>query len=144
MTVTTETLQFMTDQALFIRGFGAYAPYSEYTVGAVLFVRQLADSEVGSFFHGVNVENVSYGLTICAERAAIFAAVAALHADSIFDTMVIATRNGGISCGACLQVMLEFGPDMDLIFVNEEGHIVEHALVKDLLRSNFTKEDLNV
>ncbi|HEC65268.1 MAG TPA: cytidine deaminase [bacterium] len=141
MTVKTELLNYMIQEALTTRNFGAYAPYSNFKVGAILFV-QNARGVGGGFFFGANVENASFGLTICAERVAIFSAVAAWKAESVFDTMVIATKNGSTSCGACLQVMMEFNPDMDLIFVNEDGKIVDVAMVKDLLRSSFVGDEI--
>jgi cytidine deaminase len=84
----------------------AYCPYSRFPVGAALLTRD------GRVFTGVNVENASFGLTICAERNAIAAAVAAgAHA---FETIAIAADgNGGQAvtpCGACRQVLAEFGP----------------------------------
>lgn len=139
----SDYIQHMIQLALSARENGSYAPYSKYKVGAALFARY-ENSQSGSFYVGVNVENASYGLTICAERTAIFSAIAAYEETfgRILDTMVVVTRDGGTSCGACLQVMMEFNPDMDLVFVNEKGEIVEHAMVKDLLRSSFTKENL--
>jgi len=80
----------------------AYAPYSGYKVGAVLLC---AD---GTLITGCNVENASYGLTNCAERTAIFSAVAAGHTD--FKAMAIASSDGPAPypCGACRQVLAEF------------------------------------
>jgi len=80
----------------------AYAPYSGYAVGAVLLT---AD---GTVITGVNVENASYGLTCCAERNAVFAAVAAGH--RAFEAVAVHAQAGAASpCGACLQVLAEFG-----------------------------------
>ncbi len=79
----------------------AYAPYSNYQVGAALL------TEEGSVFVGCNVENVSFGLTVCAERNAVFTMVAAGHKKWM--NIAIATRDGGTPCGACLQVLTEFG-----------------------------------
>lgn len=137
-------VEHMIQLALSARKYGSYAPYSKYKVGASLFVRS-ENSQTGSFYVGVNVENASYGLTICAERTAIFSAIAAYEATGggIFDMMVVVTKDGGTSCGACLQVMLEFTSDMDLIFVDEEGEIIKHATVKELLPFSFTKESFN-
>lgn len=82
----------------------AYCPYSSFPVGAALLTRD------GRVFTGVNVENASYGLTVCAERSAISAAVAAGALD--FDTIAIAADgpNPVTPCGACRQVLAEFGP----------------------------------
>src|SRR6185436_5256990 len=77
----------------------AYAPYSKFLVGAAILA---AD---GSIYTGCNVENSSYGLTICAERATVFAAVAA--GQKQFQMLAIATAGGGTPCGACRQVLAE-------------------------------------
>ncbi len=81
----------------------AYAPYSGYRVGAAL------RSSSGQVYAGCNVENVSYGLTLCAERNALAAMVTA--GETRWTEIVIITRDGGTPCGACLQVLLEFVED---------------------------------
>lgn len=108
----------------------AYAPYSKYLVGAALLT---ADGEI---VVGCNVENVSYGLTICAERVAIGTAVA--NGQREFTAMVIATANGGTPCGACRQVLIEFAPDLPVYLVNvDEGRTVTELSLAQLLPGRF-------
>ncbi len=97
----------------------AYAPYSKYSVGAALL------SAGGEVFAGCNIENASFGLTICAERAAVAKAVS----DGVRDFLAIAivTEDGGTPCGACRQVLHEFAVDRDLavIVADRKGrHVV--------------------
>jgi cytidine deaminase len=93
----------------------AYAPYSRFHVGAVLVGKD------GRIFTGCNVENISYGLTICAERNAVFAAVAAGCRD--FEKIVITadTEVPASPCGACRQVLAEFNPDLVVVLSNFHG-----------------------
>ncbi len=97
----------MTDQELIQRAIAArlnaYAPYSNFQVGAALLGKD------GRVFTGCNVENLSYGLTICAERNAICAAVAAGVRKFAAIAIVADTREPISPCGACRQVMAEFG-----------------------------------
>src|ERR1044071_5356218 len=88
----------------------AYAKYSQFAVGAAV---RTAD---GSVFVGCNVENSSYGLTICAERAAVFAAVAAGR--QRLEMIAIATEGGAPPCGACRQVLAEFNPELPILLVD--------------------------
>ncbi len=80
----------------------AYAPYSRYQVGAAV------QTVEGRVFTGCNIENASYGLSICAERTAIFAAVAAGARE--ITAVALVTADGGTPCGACRQVLAEFLP----------------------------------
>jgi len=110
----------------------AYAPYSRFRVGAALRTRS------GKVFTGCNVENASYGLTICAERAAVFAAVAAGERE--FERIVIFTPTQSFTgpCGACRQVMAEFAPNLRVVLVNKTGETRSYSL-KRLLPVQFRK-----
>lgn len=92
----------------------AYVPYSGFAVGAALLTRS------GEVFTGCNVENASYGLTVCAERVAIFNAVAGGHRDFAALAVVADTEGVCPPCGACRQVMAEFG-DFRVIMANLRG-----------------------
>lgn len=111
----------------------AYAPYSHYLVGAALL---LAD---GAVVLGCNVENASYGATICAERVALTAAVA--QGKQTFVAMAVATKNGGSPCGICRQVMAELGPDMTVYIANESGEF-RTTSTAELLPDSFTGRHL--
>jgi cytidine deaminase len=100
----------------------AYAPYSEFPVGAVLI------AEDGRAFEGVNVENGSYGLTICAERSAFVRALS--EGVRRFSTIGVATHDSartGSPCGACRQFMSEFGLDLRVVYLRE-GEVVAEPL----------------
>lgn len=90
----------------------AYAPYSKFLVGAAVL------AEDGTITAGANVENASYGLTICAERVAATAAVAAGARQ--LSAVAIATTGGASPCGACRQVLAEFGGSMDVVLVDAD------------------------
>ncbi|CAN5399388.1 cytidine deaminase [soil metagenome] len=111
----------------------AYAPYSEYLVGAALL---MADGRV---IHGCNVENASYGATICAERVALTAAVA--QGQREFVAIAVATKNGAAPCGICRQVMAELGPNMLVYITDEEGKF-RTTSVAELLPDWFRGENL--
>ena len=106
----------------------AYAPYSNFHVGAALIGKD------GRIFTGCNVENISYGLTICAERNAVFAAVAAGCRE--FKKIVIATdtKQPASPCGACRQVLAEFSPDLEILLTNFQGKSVTFSLSELLPR----------
>ena len=93
----------------------AYAPYSRFHVGAVLVGKD------GRTFDGCNVENISYGLTICAERNAVFAAVAAGCREFERIVIVADTEVPASPCGACRQVLAEFNPDLEVVLSNFRG-----------------------
>jgi cytidine deaminase len=90
----------------------AYARYSRFQVGAAVLTAS------GEIFTGCNVENASYGLTICAERAAVCAAVSAGHKKLV--AIAVATAGGHAPCGACRQVLSEFGPAMEVLLVDAD------------------------
>jgi cytidine deaminase len=106
----------------------AHAPYSRFPVGAAL---RTAD---GSVYLGVNVENASYGLTSCAERNAVFAAVAAGHRD--FAAIAIhADAASTPPCGACRQVLAEFSPELRVIRLRDGDAVV--SSLAELLPERF-------
>lgn len=111
----------------------AYAPYSNYAVGAALL---MAD---GRIFTGVNVENASYGLTICAERTAVFKAVSE-GARKIM-AVAVCTENGGSPCGACRQVLVEFAGDVPVFLSDAQGNTRQTTLYT-LLPDHFGPEHL--
>ncbi|HEU4763544.1 MAG TPA: cytidine deaminase [Gemmatimonadales bacterium] len=113
----------------------AYAPYSHYRVGAAV------EAEDGRVFTGCNVENASYGLTICAERNAVAAAVAA--GARAFRRVVVVTDSDppASPCGACRQVLAEFGPDTVVESVGPKAHL--RWRLEELLPAAFHKEVLD-
>lgn len=107
----------------------AYAPYSKYQVGAAV----LTDA---GLFMGCNVENASYGLCNCAERTAIFSAVAA-GATKVL-AVAVATEDGGSPCGACRQVIAEFASDdCPVLLLDNAGGVVYEGTLGDLLPRAF-------
>lgn len=100
----------------------AYAPYSKFDVGAALLCGN------GTIFTGCNVENISFGLTVCAERAALFSAVCAGERDFIAIAIVASTRTAIAPCGACRQVLAEFNPQMAVFSEGADGNHVERDL----------------
>ena len=117
----------------------AYAPYSGFPVGAAALT---AD---GNLVAGCNVENASYGLTVCAERVAVWGAIAAGHT-AIRAVAVVAPRAQGTTpCGACRQVLNEFAPPgADLIVVLDGQNGPEQIPLSDLLPRSFGPRDLAV
>ena len=111
----------------------AYAPYSEYRVGAAVLMRD------GTIYTGCNVENASYPASICAERVAITKAISEGQRD--FLAIAIITSSGGSPCGICRQVMFEFGPEMVVLFGDTE-EILSECTVSDLLPDGFGSEHL--
>jgi cytidine deaminase len=112
----------------------AYAPYSNYPVGAALRTR------TGKLYTGVNVENAAYPQTMCAERVAIFKAVS--DGEKEFEVISVVTNNGGSPCGGCRQVMAEFGLETVVLLADGDGHLVKETTVRELLPEAFTPEKL--
>ena len=109
----------------------AHAPYSKFRVGAAILLTN------GKIFSGCNVENASYGMSNCAERTAIFTAVAELG-PRIEIQAVALTNDRGVACspcGACRQVIYEFGPDATVFFQGPDGS--KEAHIKELLPEGF-------
>ena len=100
----------------------AYAPYSSFQVGAALY------TETGDLHRGCNVENVSYGLTMCAERVAIGAAVAAGMKKVRLLALVSDSPEPVVPCGACRQVLAEFNPSLRILSQTVGGQSTEFAL----------------
>jgi cytidine deaminase len=109
----------------------AYAPYSHFYVGAAVLLTN------GKVFFGCNVENTSYGMTNCAERTAIFSAVAQLGPKIEIRAVAVANAQGVACspCGACRQVIYEFGPDATIYFQGTQGPKQSH--ITELLPEGF-------
>lgn len=112
----------------------AYAIYSDFHVGAAV------ETSSGKIFQGCNVENASYGLTICAERTALVSAIAA--GEKAFTHLVVATENGISPCGACRQVIWELCGDIPITLVDETGACQKTSAL-ELLPHAFDQKDLD-
>jgi len=112
----------------------AYAPYSGYAVGAAIL------AESGAVYPGANVENAAYPSGICAERVALFSAVAA--GERKFRAIAVVTRDGGMPCGACRQALAEFGTALEVIAANEMGVVMEQTTLAELLPKSFGPRNL--
>jgi cytidine deaminase len=115
----------------------AYCPYSRFRVGAAVL------TDRGEIFSGCNVENASYGLTICAERNAIFQAVARSQAPVVIRAVVVFTPTDlpTAPCGACRQVINEFGPEVRVLSVCDGEAVIEN-LLSELLPGAFGPANL--
>lgn len=111
----------------------SYSPYSKFRVGAALLGRS------GTVYLGTNVENVSFGLAICAERSAVARAVSDGEQDFVAIAICADGPQPTAPCGACRQVLLEFGPQMQVILAGEDGLAGEtrELTVADLLPHAF-------
>jgi cytidine deaminase len=112
----------------------AYAPYSNFRVGAAL------ESQDGAVFSGCNIENASYGLTICAERAAVCAAVSAGVTRFRRAVVVSDVDPPAAPCGACRQVLAEFGLDLPIDGVGSRATV--RWRLAELLPAAFGPEQL--
>jgi len=112
----------------------AYAPYSRYPVGAAVLTGS------GRIYAGVNVENAAYPNGMCAERAAIFAAVG--QGERELQAVAVVTENGGTPCGSCRQVISEFGPQARIILADSAGRVTLDVALPDLLPHAFGPDSL--
>ena len=108
----------------------AYAPYSGFHVGAAV------ETQSGRVYGGCNIENVSFGLTNCAERTAMFQAIANGEQDLVRMVICADTPEPIAPCGACRQVMVELGPQMEVLLINLSGKQI-HTTVADLMPYSF-------
>ncbi|MGI6097341.1 MAG: cytidine deaminase [Dethiobacteria bacterium] len=102
----------------------AYAPYSHFAVGAALQTKE------GKIFCGVNVENSAYGLSICAERSALFSAVSSGYREFSFLAVVSDSARPIRPCGACRQVLAEFDAELPIILVGSNGEVEITSLME--------------
>ena len=133
MTLSAEIRQELIAAAVAARQW-AYAPYSKFLVGAALL------TESGKIYDGINIENAAYPSGICAERVAVFKAVSEGERKCV--AMAVATSNAGSSCGACRQVLAEWGLDTIILFCDAEGNVVTETTVGGLLPGAFLPEHL--
>jgi len=112
----------------------AYAPYSHYHVGAALLTAS------GRIYDGVNIENAAYPSGTCAERVAVFKAIS--QGERKFTAIAVVTSNGGWPCGACRQVLAEFGLDTLVFIADENGKNIQQTDVAGLLPHAFTPQSL--
>ena len=112
----------------------AYAPYSHYSVGAALL------TTAGEIITGCNVENASYGGTICAERTAAVKAISVGQRD--FTAIAVVTANGGAPCGICRQFLYEFAPELLVIIADEAGTVHAEMSLNALLPRGFSPHSL--
>ena len=114
----------------------AYAPYSNYSVGAAL------RTKAGHVYTGVNIENAAYPTGICAERVAVFKAVS--EGDRDFEAIAVVTDNGGSPCGSCRQVLAEFGLETLVLVADSTGKLRQTLTVGELLPEAFQPHHLGV
>ncbi|MBN1441007.1 MAG: cytidine deaminase [Anaerolineales bacterium] len=130
--LTAEERKTLVAEARDARG-NAYAPYSHYAVGAAIRTR------AGKIYRGANVENAAYPVGLCAERVALFAAVAAGERE--FDAIAVMTKDGASPCGACRQALSEFGLALEVIMADDKSWICQVSTLDKLLPSAFGKAE---
>lgn len=113
----------------------AYAPYSNFQVGAALATAS------GQIFTGCNVENVSYGLTNCAERVAVGRAIS--EGEREFELLAICAPGGAVPCGACRQVLHEFSPRLVILMTDPELASTQKRHLSDLFPHAFDPSSLD-
>ena len=120
--LTDEQRERLIEVAVAVRAH-AYAPYSQFRVGAALY------TESGKIFSGCNVENSTYGATICAERAAVTSMVAAGEKKPVACVVVTGGESPASPCGICRQVLFEFSDDLEIWLVGEtpSGQVRKYA-----------------
>jgi cytidine deaminase len=112
----------------------AHAPYSRFRVGAAL------KGKSGKIFLGVNVESSSYGLSVCAERNAVAAAVA--NGEKSFEAIAVSSLGGVSPCGACRQVLWDVCGDIPVIMIDENGAVTRQMKMSELLPAAFEEKNL--
>ena len=134
MKLSEDTIKELIAAAIAVREC-AYAPYSQFKVGAALL------GESGTIYTGCNVENASYGATICAERSAVVKAVSAGEQAFPAIAIVYDEKEKAIPCGMCRQVLSEFNNAMTVIMANTAGEFDVNTL-QELLPKSFEKSSL--
>ena len=116
----------------------AYTPYSRFQVGAALLAKN------GTVYQGCNIENASYGVTICAERVALFKAVS--EGKRSFSLLALTSDSEGITypCGICRQALSEFAPHLTIVCASKQLTDAKSYSLDQLLPHSFSKEDFCV
>jgi cytidine deaminase len=134
MTMLTDDLRTLLIQMAIKVRQRAYAPYSNYKVGAALLTSS------GRYFTGCNVENAAYPTSLCAERVAVFKAVS--EGEREFVAIAVVTGNAGTPCGACRQVLAEFGLETRVLIADAEGSLKQETSLSELLPGAFGPGDM--
>lgn len=132
--MTPDQISAMCEQALQARD-NAYAPYSRFRVGSAVFCQS------GQIYTGCNIENASYGLTVCAERVALFNAINGGDQQPL--GIAVVTSGGHYPCGACRQVMAEFSKDLR-VFIGDSNAMHDpftEKSLQELLPGTFKLRD---